>query len=108
MGTLKTLMSLKKDEWAGKVRIIALSIDQDQAKHQKAIADNGFGDFEHYNIRTLSACKLGLYFGIKKIPYCALLDKEGKVAYLGHPVHRQPQQDIEDLVAGKAIKGTGC
>lgn len=45
-------------------------------------------------MRTLPACKLNLYFGVKKIPYCALLDKGGKVAYLGHPGNRQIQDDI--------------
>jgi hypothetical protein len=70
------------------VRVIALSIDQDVEKQKQAIAERGYGDFEHYNLKANTDCKAALYFGVKKIPYCSLIDKQGKVAFLGHPGNR--------------------
>ena len=108
MEALKKLVNLKKAEWAGKVRVVALSIDQDVEKWKAAIANRGYGDFEHYNLRANKECKAALYYGIKKIPYCSLIDKQGNVAYLGHPGSRQLHLDIDELVQDKPIVGTGC
>ena len=47
------------------------------------------------------------YFGIKTIPTCALVDKEGKIAFIGHPTWRNLDEDINNLIKGKALTGRG-
>ena len=47
------------------------------------------------------------YFRVKNIPYCALVDKQGTIAFLGHPKWRKLDQDITALIEGKKLTGRG-
>lgn len=42
------------------------------------------------------------------MPHCLLLDKTGKIVFMGHPASRNLEQDFNDLLADKTISGQGC
>ena len=63
-------------------------------------------EFEHYNVKNEN-CKAIQYFGVKQIPLCVLIDKQGKIAFLGHPTWRRIDEDINQLVKGKKLAGRG-
>jgi len=37
-----------------------------------------------------------------------LVDKLGKIVFMGHPASRNLEKDINDLLEGKTITGDGC
>ena len=83
------MIESKKAEWGNKIRVIAFSIDNDLAKLREAITAKGLTSFEHYSVKKNDENKILKYFRIKNIPYCALVDKQGKFAFLGHPKWRK-------------------
>ena len=101
------MMAANKAKWEGKVRAVGLSIDQDKAKCEAYIKEKGLDSIEHYNVKN-KQCPAIPYFGVKQIPYCALIDKEGKIAFIGHPSWRRLDEDINTLIKGKKITGRGC
>ena len=64
-------------------------------------------NLDHYNVQNKQCAALP-YFGIKTIPTCALVDKEGKIAFIGHPTWRNLDEDINNLIKGKTLSGRGC
>ena len=62
---------------------------------------------EHYNVKN-KQCPAIPYFGVKQIPYVVLVNKEGKIAFIGHPSWRRLDEDINNLIKGKNITGRGC
>lgn len=93
-------------KWGDKVRVVGLSLDTDKAKAKACIEERGLTAFEHYNVKN-PMCKALQYFGVKQIPFCALIDKQGKIAFIGHPNWRRLEDDINTLVKGKALTGRG-
>ena len=90
-----------KDKWTGKVRFYALSIDEKKKQHE-TIKEKGYKGFRHLNIRNPQN-KLPLYLGAKQVPFCVLIDKKEKVAFMGHPNWRRLDEDIQALVKGRPI-----
>ena len=88
MNKLKQLVSFKKNDWGEKVRIIALSMDQDLEKLEKAIKNRGYEEFEHYSVRANKDCRVARYLGVKHIPYCSLIDRQGILAFSGKAMKR--------------------
>ena len=72
-------------DWEGKIRIIGLSIDSDKKKLQDHVAKNGWGKIE--NFFGVSKDFQNLY-GLVGIPHIMLIDKTGKVVFVGHPAKR--------------------
>ena len=62
--------------------------------------------FEHYMVKN-AECKATDYFGVKKVPYCVLVDNRGKIAFIGHPSWRRLDEDIATLLEGKKLSGRG-
>jgi len=52
-------------------------------------------------------CKADKQFKFKGIPFCVLLDTEGKVVFMGHPANRKFEDDFTKLLAGEKITGKG-
>ena len=106
MVKIQEMIDSKKKKWGDQVRVIGLSIDQDWTKNKQSIAALGLTGMEHYNVKN-DACKVSQYFGVKQIPYCALINKDGKIAFIGHPNWRRLDEDIAALTKGKTITGRG-
>jgi len=96
------------DKWAGKVRLIGLSIDQDAATVKKHVEAKGWNKVEHYHVRN-GKCTADKEFGVQGVPHVAIVDTEGKIVFMGHPASRKDLvQDFNDLLDGKKITGEGC
>lgn len=72
----------KKDLWAGKVRLVTISIDEEVIKAQEVV--KGLPDSIMENVHVGST-SVDLEYGASKMPRVVLVDKEGKIAYIGHP-----------------------
>ena len=46
-------------------------------------------------------------FSFRGIPFCVLLDTDGKVAFMGHPASRKFEDDFKTLLDGKKLTGLG-
>ena len=95
-----------KEKWGDKVRIIGLSIDQTPDKVKSHVEAKGWTTVEHYHIRN-GKCNADKEFGILGIPQANLIDKNGKVVFVGHPASRKLEEDINKLFNGEKITGAG-
>ena len=99
-------MLAKRADWAGKVRLIGLSIDGDSATVKGHVDKKGWNDVEHYHIRR-AGCVADKEHGIQGVPHVMLVDTHGKIVYKGHPASRQLEEDIDSLLKDTPITGTG-
>lgn len=89
-------------EWAGKVRIIGVSIDQTVEAVVKHVKAKGWEKVEHFHKAGSSADE---DYGVQGVPHVVLIDTHGKIAYAGHPASRELEKDIETLLKGEKLKG---
>jgi hypothetical protein len=93
----------KKDEWANKVRIIGISIDQDREKLLSHVQTNKWEDVEHYH-RANSTCSQT--YGVRGVPHVMLIDKQGTIVFKGHPASRPNlEDDLTKLGKGEVLTG---
>jgi len=59
-----------------------------------------------YHARN-GVCKADKQFSFRGVPFCVLLDTEGKVAFMGHPASRKFEDDFQTLLDGKKLTGQG-
>ena len=96
-------MLLKNEHWAGKVRIIGLSIDQTDEKVRNHVAENAWTKIEHYHVKN-GTCRAQQEFGVQSIPKIVLVDKTGTIVYIGHPNYRTNLDlDLNTLLQGKEL-----
>ena len=88
--------------WGDKVRIVGISIDDGTAAVQKHVKAKKWEKIEHLHRGGSSG---GDDYGMQGVPHVILVDTQGKVVYIGHPMGRNLEQDIETLVKGEALKG---
>lgn len=89
-------------EWAGKVRIIGVSIDQTVEAVTKHVKAKGWEKVEHFHRAGSSADE---DYGVQGVPHVVLIDTHGKIAYAGHPASRKLEEDIQTLLKGEKLKG---
>jgi hypothetical protein len=41
------------------------------------------------------------------VPHCLLVDTAGKICWIGHPSSRKLEEDIDSLLAGGVLTGSG-
>lgn len=91
-------------DWGDKVRIIGISIDSDAETVMKHVKKNKWEDVEHYH-RAGSDCSK--QYSVSGVPHVMLVDKEGKLAFIGHPATRKLEEDIDKLIKGEKLTGEG-
>lgn len=96
----------REGDWKGKVRIIGLSIDQEQEKLKSHVNSKGWTAVEHYWSRN-GKNTADKDFGVQGVPHCLLVDTNGVVVFVGHPAGRKLEEDIDNLLKGEKITGTG-
>ena len=99
------MLETHEKEWAGKVRIIGVSIDQTAEAVVKHIKAKGWEKVEHFHKAGSSADE---DYGVKGVPHVVLIDGNGKVAYAGHPASRKIEEDIQTLSRGEKLKGVSA
>jgi len=91
------------DKWAGKVKIIGLSIDADAATVTNHINNKGWTAPTHYH-RANSDCSD--VYQVRGVPHVLIVDKSGKIVFKGHPAGRKDlAADFDALLEGKELEG---
>jgi len=99
------MLAKRGEDWKDKARIIGISIDQGKEAVNTHVATKKWESVEHF-FRGESDCSK--VYSVNGVPHIMLIDKEGKIAFKGHPANRKNlEQDIDDLIAGKALTGEG-
>jgi hypothetical protein len=89
------MITKRADDWTGSVRIIGLSIDQNMDKVKDHVEKKGWGNVEHY-WRSKSSCSE--VYSVSGVPHVMIIDKQGKIAYKGHPASRPNlEEDFDNL-----------
>lgn len=91
----------KHADWNGKAVILGVSIDKTEEVIAKHVKDKGWT-----NVRQTWIDEPGVgwgskplkAYGINSIPRIALLDKEGKIVFFGHPVEIDIEKKINELI----------
>ena len=107
MARNQKILEKRKDEWGDKVRIIGLSIDKSPEIVKAHCEKNGWPLPEQYHVRN-GKCESDKEYGLTGVPHAAMIDKAGKIVFIGHPASRPNlEQDIDDLLNDKPITGDG-
>ena len=100
------MLEKRKDDWAGKVRIIGVSIDQTKEKMVEHVNNKGWTAVEHYH-RHKSDCSE--VYGVQGVPHVLLLDTKGRIVFKGHPATRKDlEADFDTLLKGEPLTGEGA
>lgn len=89
-------------KWGDKVRIVGLSIDSNADVVLKHVKSKGWTSVEHY-WRAGSTCSKD--YGVSGVPHVILIDKVGKMVFIGHPASIDLEASIEKLLKGETLKG---
>jgi len=99
------MLEKRAADWAGKVRIIGLSIDNTMDAVQKHVEAKKWQSVEHYH-RAGSSCSKD--YSVRGVPHVMLIDQNGKIAFKGHPASRPNlEADLDTLAKGEALTGEG-
>jgi thiol-disulfide isomerase/thioredoxin len=90
--------------WGDKVRIIGISIDEAAPAVVKHVQDKKWEKVEHFH-RAGSSCSED--YGVNGVPHVVLIDGEGKIAFVGHPMSTNLEQGIEKLLKGEKLGAAG-
>jgi len=93
-------------EWGDKVKIYGFSIDNSIEPLKQKINEKGWTSPIQYHVRN-GTCQADKLFSFRGIPFCVLLDTEGKVVFMGHPSQRKFEDDFKTLLDGGKITGAG-
>ena len=100
------MLADNKKTWGEKVRIIGYSIDQTKEAVEKHVTAKGWTDIENYHKGKSKGDEI---YEIKGVPHVMLIDKEGVIAFKGHPANRPNlEEDFGKLLKGEKLTGEGC
>ena len=77
------MLEKREKDWAGKVRIIGLSIDNTKEAVTKHVEAKGWNKVEHFH-RDKSDCSK--VYSVNGVPHVMLIDQYGKIVFKGHPM----------------------
>jgi hypothetical protein len=64
---------------------------------KKHVEDKNWTSVEHYHVRT-EGCTADKDYGVQGVPHVLLVDKSGKIVFIGHPASRELEKDIDTLL----------
>lgn len=100
------MITRRGKDWGSNVRIIGVSIDQTKESVVKHCESKEWMSVEHYH-RHKSDCSA--VYGVQGVPHVMLIDKQGKIAFKGHPANRPDlEADLDALSRGETLTGEGC
>lgn len=100
------MLSKNKDKWGDNVRIVGLSIDDSTATIKSHVENKKWTAIEHYHVDN-GTCTASATYGSGGVPHVFLVDKSGKIVFMGHPSSRKLEEDIDNLLDGKTLTGEG-
>lgn len=100
------MLAKRNAEWGDKLKIIGISIDQTKEAVDKHVESKGWTSVKHY-WRGESDCSQ--VYGVQGVPHVMIIDKQGKIAFKGHPATRQDlEKDFDQLLKGdEPLTGQG-
>ncbi|EAS05846.2 thioredoxin family protein (macronuclear) [Tetrahymena thermophila SB210] len=97
------MLTKNEEKWAGKVRIIAVSVDEDRKDVQDRINQRNWDKITHFKLNGWDASHPIIKdFSIQGIPFVALVDKQGIINYTGHPSGVNLEERINNLLEDKS------
>ena len=100
------MLEKRKADWAGKVRIVGVSIDQSKDKMVAHVNNKAWTSVEHYH-RHESNCSD--VYNVRGVPHVILIDTHGRMVFIGHPATRKDlEADIDTLLKGEPLTGEGA
>lgn len=97
-------MVIKRTDWADRAVIIGASIDQSIDIIRAHLSKRGWNDV----LQTFCdegepgwACDAVKKYGVQGVPTCFLIDAEGRIAWSGHPMSINIEEEIDKLLASK-------
>ena len=81
------MLEQNAEKWGDKVKIFGLSIDQDVNSLKSKVTDKNWLKPIQLHARN-GTCKADKMFSFRGIPFCVLIDTEGKIVFQGHPASR--------------------
>ena len=100
------MLEENESKWAGKVRLIGLSIDDEAETVKNHVEEKGWTKVEHYHVST-PGCSADKEYGVNGVPHVLLVDTDGKIVFVGHPASRNLEEDINTLLKGQTLTGEG-
>lgn len=90
------------EKWKGKVRIIAVSVDDGREEVLKRITEKNWDKINHYRLNGWDGeHPIIKDYSIRGIPFVALIDTHGVINFTGHPSEVNLEDRINDLIEGK-------
>lgn len=102
----QSMLDTNGSKWGDKVKIFGFSIDNSADPVKQRVEEKGWTKVQQYHVRN-GTCKADKMFSFRGIPFCVLLDTQGKVAFMGHPASRKFEDDFQTLLDGNKLTGDG-
>jgi len=97
------MLDKNAEAWKDKVRIVAVSVDDDLEGLKKRIESKKWDKIEHLTLGSWDGeHDLIKFFQISGIPFVCLIDKAGVINYTGHPSGCKLEERINELIKADA------
>ncbi len=100
MAMVNALTQKNKEKWGdGKVRIMAISVDDESQKVVERIEKRQWYGFNHFWMKGWDGNHpLLKYLSVRGIPKCCIVNRQGKLDYSGHPSNADLDERITRLI----------
>lgn len=97
------------ERWGDKVKIIAISVDDDLKALQERIEAKKWNKIIHYTAGGWdNENKLLSNFELSGIPFVALVDKSGNLNFCGHPSEVNLETRIDELLSSDSVASSSA
>ncbi|CAD8210038.1 unnamed protein product [Paramecium octaurelia] len=93
----------KNPDWQNKAKIIAISVDDDSDSVKERVNSKKWKSIEHYRFEKGWDDQNNLikYLQLRGIPFVLLINKWGKIVYMGHPSKANLEEKINKEIAAE-------
>ena len=95
------MLEKHKEDWADKVRIVGISLDDKKDEVVKRVNEKSWQAVDHFFLGGWNAEHPAMKsYQFDGIPYGVLIDGKGKIVHSGHPSHIDLEKTIDGFVKG--------
>jgi len=94
-------MMARRTDWAGRAVILGASIDDEISTIKEHVNKHGWTSVLQAHCSEGEkgwACDAVKRYAVRGVPTCFLIDKEGKIAWSGHPMEINVEEKIDELI----------
>jgi len=94
------MLEKNHEKWQGKVRIVGLSVDEEKDDVIKRVEEKKWNKVDHYLLdkSNPNAKYYSQIYGAQGIPRIVVVNKHGKIVFLGHPSSVDLEKVLNDLL----------